>query len=92
MLVDLANDCGGSDNITVQVALIGESLPEDDEAADEDPTLEAEFSGATETIPTLLATPGTEKRAVLSNRWLRPVTIGVGLLALVLLFGRSACS
>ena len=94
MLVDLANDCGGSDNITVQVALIGQSLPEEDDEGegDEDHTLEADFSGDTEPISTLRATRGTESRAVLSSRWLRPVTIGVGLLALALLFGRSACS
>jgi len=92
MLVDLANDCGGSDNITVQVALIGESVPGEDAETDEDHTLESDFSEHTEPIATVQATPAIESRAVLSNRWLRPVTIGVGVLALALLFGRSACS
>jgi serine/threonine protein phosphatase PrpC len=95
MLVDLANDCGGSDNVTVQIAAIdGEP-----DASSSDATLPTELADTepiTDVTASLDVTHTLEveanEAAGGSRSWPRLLSYTVGALLVAIVVGRSACS
>lgn len=95
MLVDLANDCGGSDNVTVQVAVVPgipsdttlETQPQADSLAD---TFEQPALPKTMEMPANGGTAATDGSTTTS--WMRPVAALAGIVIILAVFWRAGCA